>query len=215
MITVLIADDHALLRDMLSRRLDDEADIAVLAAVPSTDEAIEAGRSLRPDVVIIDIDITGVSAFEAAKTIQQTSLHTRVIFLSAYVNDGYIQRALEVEASGYLAKSEKPEAVVQAVRSVASGFTCFSPEVRSRLVVTEDGAQLVDRLRTRGQLLTDREREVLVCLARGMSKKEVARTLGISVKTVDAHAAHVMAKLDVHDRVKLARYAVREGLINP
>lgn len=200
---------------MLSRRLNDEADIAVLAAVPSTGEAIEAGRSLRPDVVIIDIDITGVSAFEAAKTIQQSSQHTRVIFLSAYVNDGYIQRALQVEASGYLAKSEKPEAVVRAVRSVASGFTCFSPEVRSRLVVTEDGARLVDRVRTRGQLLTDREREVLVCLARGMSKKEVARTLGISVKTVDAHTAHVMDKLDVHDRVKLARYALREGLINP
>lgn len=215
MITVLIADDHALLCDMLSRRLDDEPDIAVVAAVPSTDQAIVAGRSLRPDVAIIDIDIAGVSAFEAAKLIQLESLHTRVIFLSAYVSDGYIERALEVEASGYLAKSEKPEAVVRAVRSVASGFTCFSPEVRSRLVVTEDGVRLADRARTRAQLLTHREREVLICLARGMSKKEVARLLDISVKTVDAHAAHVMDKLDVHDRVKLARYAVREGLINP
>lgn len=214
MISVLVSDDHALLREMLCRRLNEEPGIKVVACTASAEEAIAAAKSVMPDIAIMDIEMPGVSAFEAVKEIRNASPKTKVIYLSAFVHDGYIQSALDARASGYLTKSEESDEIVQAIRSVANGFTSFSREVRSRLVLEGDGARLADHAYTRAQLLTKREVEILGYLARGMAKKEVARTLKISVKTVDAHTAHIMEKLDIHDRVELARFAVREGLVS-
>lgn len=213
MITVLVSDDHALLREMLCRRLQEEPGIEVVASTASADEAIAAANSFKPDIALMDIEMPGVSVFEAVKEIRQASPNTRIIYLSAFVQDGYIQSALDARASGYLTKSEESDDVVRAIRSVANGFTSFSAEVRSRLVLDGDGARLADRAYTRPQLLTKRELEILGYLARGMAKKEVARNLSISVKTVEAHSTHIMEKLDIHDRVELARFAVREGLV--
>ena len=215
MSTILIADDHSLLREMLCHRLEEEGDFKVVATTETGDAAIVAGKAHQPDIAVIDIEMPGMNPFEAAKQIKRLSARTRVIFLSAFAQDSYIQRALDVEASAYLTKSEEPGKVVRAIRAVANGFTCFSPEIRSRLVIDRNGARLGDRVYTRAQLLTDREREILGYLARGMAKKEVARVLSISVKTVDAHATHIMQKLDIHDRVGLAHFAMREGLIEP
>lgn len=213
MITVLVSDDHPLLREMLCRRLNEEPGIEVVACTASADEAIVKVESLKPDIAIMDIEMPGLSAFEAARQMRHTSPSTKIIYLSAFVQDGYIQNALEAQASGYLTKSEEPDEVVQAVRSVANGFTSFSPEVRSRLVLDGDGVRLHNQVYTRAHLLTKRELEILGYLARGMAKKEVARILSISVKTVGSHTTHIMEKLDIHDRVELARFAVREGLV--
>jgi DNA-binding NarL/FixJ family response regulator len=216
-IAVLIADDHALVRYMLKERLALEADIRVTAAVGSGEEAIRVAGLEPPEVAVLDIDMPGLSAFETAKIFRERFPRTRVIFLSAFVQDRYIERALKVQASGYLTKSEPPETVIQAIRRVMAGVTCFSADVRARLVVGAEGMCLAAPSTPimRQELLTEREQDILRCLARGMPKKDVARKLNISVKTVDHHATHIMAKLDIHDRVELARFAIREGFIEP
>lgn len=214
-ISVVLADDHALVRDMLRERLSSERDFVIIAATASAEEALAAALANPPLVAVFDIDMPGLSAFEAARLLKARSSATRVIFLSAFIHDAYIIRALEVEASGYLAKSEPTEAIVAAIRAVGRGATRFSTAVAERIVVEAHGAGLLNGLHTRGELLTPREKDVLIYLAQGKAKKEVAKILGISLKTVDHHTSHIMDKLDIHDRVELARYAIREGLVRP
>lgn len=214
-ITVILADDHALVRDMLRERLGGEGDFVVIAAAASAEEALEAAEATPPAVALFDIDMPGLSAFDAARTLKSRWPETRVMFLSAFIQDAYIRRALEVEASGYLAKSEPTETIIAAIRAVAGGATRFSMAVGERIVVEANGARLLEGSYTRAELLTPRELDVLSYLALGKAKKEVANLLGISLKTVDHHASHIMDKLDIHDRVALARFAIREGLVKP
>jgi DNA-binding NarL/FixJ family response regulator len=213
---VFIVDDHALLRDMLRGRLENEPDLEVIGVAKNAGEALgEIGR-LQPDVVLMDIDMPGLGCFDAAKTIK-TSLSpgTRIIFLSAFSHDRYIDDALAVGASGYVTKDEPPDVVIRAVRLAAAGGAYFSPKVETRLVVDGKGLRLAEvpqSMKSRTSLLTRREIEVLRYIARGMTKKEIANTMHLSVKTVDHHCTSLMAKLDIHDRVALARFAIREGL---
>ena len=211
-VSVVIADDHTLVRDMLRDRLNREG-MTVAGIASSGDHAAELAASTQPDVVILDIDMPGLSAFETARAVQAVSPKTRVIFLSAFVNDKYIDQALAVEASGYLTKSEPPPAIAAAIRKVHGGATAFSSAVLDRIVIDASGAHLNGRPRTRYYLLTDREREVLGYVARGLTQKQIARQAGISIKTVQHHVMHLMDKLDIHDRVELARFAIREGLV--
>lgn len=211
--TVLIADDHELVRDMIARRLAEEPDLQVIGAVGDAAAVLDQALTKRPDVVLMDIDMPGLSAFEAARQIQDRLPSTRVIFLSAYVRDGFITQALEVRASGYLTKGQAMEELIGSIRKVIRGGTCFSPEVEGRLEIGTAGVGLTRKRRSRLELLTAREKQILSYLARGMSKKEIARLDGASVKTVDHHCQHVMEKLDLHDRVELARFAIREGLV--
>jgi DNA-binding NarL/FixJ family response regulator len=214
-IRVLLADDHALLRDMLSQRLGAESDVTVVAAVADAEQALAQSRLLTPDVVVLDIDMPGLSAFDAAKALRCMYPEVRILFLSAFFEDRYIEQALVVEASGYLTKAEAAESVLSAIRAACRGRTYFSPEVKARIVLDAAGARLAAGTQTRASLLTPREVDILGYIARGMSKKEIARSLDISVKTVEQHTAHIMDKLDIHDRVELARYAFREGLASP
>jgi DNA-binding NarL/FixJ family response regulator len=214
-IRVLLADDHGLVRDMLGQRLGAESDLTVVAAVADAEQALAQARLLEPDVVVLDIDMPGLSAFDAAKAIRSVLPEVRILFLSAFFEDRYIEQALAVEASGYLAKTEAADSVLDAIRAACRGRTYFSPEVKARIVVDAAGARLAVGPQTRASLLTAREADILGYIARGMSKKEIARSLDISVKTVEQHTAHIMDKLDIHDRVELARYAFREGLASP
>lgn len=213
--TVLLADDHPLVRSSLARMLADTPDIEVVAEVNDADQAVDMALRLRPQVVLMDIDMPGLHSFDAARTLRLRCPASHVVFLSAFTNDRYIEEALAVEARGYLTKGETPETVIRAIRSVASGGTYFSPEIESRLVVDSNGVRLDGSTRTRSGTLTLREIEVLRYIARGMSKKEVAQTLHLSVKTVEKHCTNLMTKLDIHDRVELSRYAIREGLVEP
>jgi len=200
---------------MLAARLEVESDLTVVAAVSNGQEAVDKAAEHGPEVVLLDIDMPGLSAFEAARSIKGSNPQTRVIFLSAFFHDHYIEQALAIEASGYITKSEPPESVMRGIRTVTAGAVYFSPEVQARLVVGPSGVRLGQVPRTRATLLTARELEILRYLARGMAKKEIARTAGISVKTVEQHTTHLMEKLDIHDRVELARFAIREGLAEP
>ncbi len=189
--------------------------IQVVAEVGTTDEAITAAIRHQPAVVVLDIDIPGVEAFEAARTIRSRCPRTNILYLSAFTHDRYIESALSVGALGYVTKTEPPESVVQAIMAVAAGQVYFSPEVQARIVIDRDGASLRREPKSRSSTLTSRELEVLRYIARGMSKKEIAQTMHLSVKTVENHTANIMTRLDIHDRVELTRFAIREGIVEP
>lgn len=211
-ITIILADDHALLRSTLAGCLQATPGLSVVASVSDAGAALDACLRHRPTVVVFDIDMPGVSSFEAARTIRLRCPETRIIFLSAFHHDRYIEQALAVEASGYVTKSEPPDSLIKAIREAAAGSSYFSPDVVARLVVTSEGAALAAAPKPRVSTLTDRELEVLRYLTRGLAKKEIAGLMHISLNTVNRHSDRLMAKLDIHDRVQLARYAIREGL---
>jgi DNA-binding NarL/FixJ family response regulator len=206
-ITVLLADDHSLVREVLEAYLRAAADLMVVGSVGNAEEAVQWAVQLRPNVVLMDIDMPGLEAFEAADLIRDMSPNTRIIYLSAFVHDRYIERALRVEASGYISKSEAPDVVVNAIRQVTGGMAYYSGDVRARIVVNSRGADV-----TRTATLTKREREILPMVAEGVSKREIAARIHVSERTVNTHCANLMAKLDIHDRVGLTRYAIREGM---
>lgn len=206
---ILLVDDHAMLREMLKRQIDAEADMRVVLAAADMDEAIAKSADIEFDLAVLDIEMPGRSVFDSVPLLRQGHPGLRVMFLSGFHNDRNIQRALDVQAVGYASKREPLPALMQAIRQVARGETYFSPQIQDRLLA-ETGATATAR--TRLESLTRREKEVLGYLARGWSKKEIALATDTSVKTVEQHCTHIMDKLDIHDRVKLARFAIREGL---
>ena len=173
-LSIMLVDDHALLREMLGIWLQAAPDLHVVASVGNADDAVIQAIQLRPDVVLMDIDMPGMQAFEGARLIRMRCPETRVVFLSAFTHDRYIEQALAVGASGYITKAEPPAAVLRALRSVAGGAAYFSPQVEARIVLTTDGMRLAQAPRTRAALLTAREVEILRYLAHGRSKKEIA-----------------------------------------
>jgi DNA-binding NarL/FixJ family response regulator len=211
-IRVLIVDDHELVRAALRERLQREPKLEVVGEAATAEEAVDEVARLRPDIVLMDIDMPGMTSFSAAEQIHRIRPDTRIIFLSAYFHDRYIEQALAVKARGYLTKRESPTAVVAAILEVMAGGACFSEEIRSRIVLDPKGVKLTSDSKSRASTLTARELEVLRYLAHGLAKKEIAKTMHISVKTVDRHSVNLMNKLDIHDRVELARFAIREGL---
>ena len=211
-ISVLLADDHVLVREMLHERLTREG-MKIVGRASSGDQVVELAAECLPDVAVLDIDMPGISAFQAARGVRRVSPDTRVIFLSAYVHDNYVDQALAVEASGYLTKSEPPAASVDAIRRVHRGRSSYSRSVLDRIIVDPAGVRLANGSRSRCGLLTEREREVLGYVAMGLPQKQIAHLTGISIKTVQHHVTHLMDKLEIHDRVELARFAIREGLV--
>lgn len=210
---VLLVDDHPLVRETLRSRLE-----ASGCDVLDTGSPMEAGplsASAQPDVAVVDIELPDMSGFEVVTEIGRRSPTTRVLLLSAFVRDAYIDRALELEVAGYITKSEPPEVLMEAVMAVAQGAERFSDDVRARIIIEGGNPRSLGRGASRRSALTEREMEVLVLVARGLPQKQVASQLGISIKTVQHHLDHVMDKLGIHDRVDLARFAIREGLIEP
>ena len=214
-LSILLADDHALLRKTLRTCLDADPDLRVVADVASADEAVREAERLRPDLVLLDVDMPGMVCFDAARLIKTRQPGVRIVFLSAFFHDRYIAQALSVGASGYITKNEPPEVLLEALRSVAAGTAYYSPEVRGRIMIEAQGVGLAPGVRPRAAALTEREVQVLQYIARGLSKREIADLLHLSERTVNCHTASLMAKLDIHDRVDLARYAIREGLVEP
>ena len=208
----MIADDHGLVRSSLAQWLRGMQDFEVVAEVETADDAIAACAQHEPHVLLMDIDMPGRLSFDASAVVRVRSPRTRIIFLSAHTHDRYIQDAIDADAAGYLTKHEPPERLAAGIRDVASGGAAFSPEIRDRLVIAGDGVSLAGS-RSRLSTLSPRELETLRYLARGLSKKEIAQHMHISVKTVDNHTTNLMGKLDVHDRVELTRFALREGLV--
>ncbi len=200
---VVVVDDHDLFREMLKERLGLVAGVTVVGDYSGAAEMMAHFDKLSPDILILDIDMPGLSVFEAVRQLQNRGFTFRVLFLSAFLRDSYV------------VKSQSFENLVEGIRSVSAGRHYFSPEVQARLVISSGGVSLSSGRQTRLHLLTEREVEVLRLLAQAHPKKSIARELDISIKTVDHHATNIMVKLDIHDRVELTRYAIREGLIAP
>lgn len=210
---VLLVDDHAMFNEALGEHLARDPRFNVVGTVGNAEAAIEKALVCNPDVIVMDIDMPGLISFEAARTIDSLVSDARIIFLSAFTHDRYIEQALAVKARGYVTKGEKLERIVEAIRAVANGGTFFSKEVRERLTVESNGVRLAQKtFGTRVSELSDREVQVLRYIATGMSKKEIAKVMHISVKTVENHSTNLMGKLNIHDRVELARFAIREGV---
>ena len=212
-IGVLVVDDHALVREMLADRISTERGMHITAQAATSDDAVRVCDDLRPDVVLLDIDLPGISAFDAARKMNSSPHPPRIIFLSAFIQDRYIADALDVRAAGYLSKTTPPSEVIDAIRTVAAGRTAMCAEVLDRLVLERLPTELDVGAGARRTLLTQREREVVALIATGLQQKQVAVHMGISIKTVQTHLMHAMDKLEIHDRVELARYAIREGLV--
>lgn len=210
-VAILLVDDHPLVRKALRAQIEEQAGLHVVGETGNADEALSLAMSLQPHVLVMDIDMPGMVSFEAARILKTRCPEILVIFLSAFARDQYIHQALSVQAAGYVCKSEPPDTVIRAIRSAVQGCPYFSPEVRSRIVV-DAGAGLLTQGQARLALLSDREIEVLRYLARGLAKKEIARLMHISEHTVHRHTDRLMDKLEMHDRVELARFAIREGL---
>jgi DNA-binding NarL/FixJ family response regulator len=141
-ITILLVDDHAMVRDMLASRLERETDLVIVQGVGNAEDAIAAALKHKPDIVLMDIDMPGMLCFEAARTIQVQCPGSRIVFLSAFFHDWYIEEAINVKAWGYITKNEPEHVLVKAVRNVAAGIAYFSAEVQARLIVDEQGAHL-------------------------------------------------------------------------
>ena len=211
-IRVLIADDHAVVRQGLRTFLELQDDIDVVADACDGEEAVTATLDDRPDVVLMDLVMPGVDGIEATRRILRERPGTRVIALTSFLDDDKVLPAVRAGAAGYLLKDVEPGELVRAIHTVNDGGALLHPAVTARLLreMTEDEP---DTESDAG--LTAREREVLGLVARGLPNKLIARDLGIAEKTVKAHVSSILAKLGVSDRTQAALLAVRLGWVEP
>ncbi len=199
MIRVIVVDDHPLFRDGLSGLLATVPDVEVVAAVGDGDEAVRRSVELQPDVVLMDLNLPGTPGLEATRRIVAQAPAVAVLVLTMVDDDDSVLAALQVGARGYLLKGAVQEEVLAALRAVASGGAVFGPGVAERVLAGGRGRQ-----RGYGDQLTDREAEVLALIAAGRSNPEIARELSLSLKTVQNHVSHVLAKMQVRDRTQAA-----------
>ena len=212
-VRVVLVEDQALVREALGAALAREVGVTAVALAADADEGLAAALQHRPDVVVTDIDMPGTDVFDMVRAVRSRLPATRVLVLSGYHTDVHIEAALTAGVSGYVCKTGVTATLLQAVRTVAGGGTYFAPEVEARLMLGVDGPRLATARRTRLGLLSPREVEVLRLLADGHSKHEIAVLTHLSERTVNRHCTNLMSKLDIHDRVGLTRYAIREGLV--
>ncbi len=204
-IRVLLADDHPVLRVGLRALLEQEPDIVVVGEASSGEEALARAASLRPDVVVLDCQMPDRSGPEVARQMRQRGLSGRVLALSAYQTDAYIREMLGAGAAGYLLKEEAPEVIVRAIREVARGGEYFSPAVAAKAAAWARGE--------RPGGLTERELEVLRCMAEGLSNKEIAARLHMTERTVAFHVSNILQKLGVVSRVEAVVWAKDRGIV--
>lgn len=209
-IRVLIVDDHAVVRSGISLLLAREADIEPVGEAGTGREAIFEARSLKPDVILMDVVMPDQTGLEALPTLIHEHPETKVLLLSMQDDPRYIREAFAAGASGYVLKEAADAEVVNAVREVARGGRYVNPELGARLVA----ADAEEKRRAESDPLSERENEVLRLLALGHTNQEIARQLYISVRTAETHRAHIMQKLRLTSRAELVRYAMSRGLLD-
>ncbi len=211
-ITIMLADDHTLLRQGLRRILDVEPDLEVVAEAGSGLDAIEVARQHRPDVAVVDIAMKGLNGIEAASQMLRSNPKLSVLILSMHADRRYVIRALKAGASGYLLKDSVESELLQAIRAVHAGKHFFSPAIAE--IVGDASRMSGESIEDPYERLTERERHVHQLLAEGNSNKEIASRLGLSLHTVETHRSHIMDKLGVHSMAELVLEAVRRGLVD-
>jgi DNA-binding NarL/FixJ family response regulator len=213
-ISVLLAEDHSIVRQGLCALLNADGDFLIVGQARTGREAVELVRTLRPDVILMDIAMPVLNGLEATRQILAANPAAKVVILSAHSDDEYIERMSAAGVAGFLEKQTSAEILTKAIREVAKGNRFFSPSIARRM--SENFAAPRDRdglLKANGNRLTSRESEVLQLVAEGSANKQVAAELGISIKTVEKHRQHLMDKLNIHDTAGLTRYAIATGVI--
>lgn len=212
---LVLADDHTVLRVGLRSFLEERTDagLVVERECASGEEAVEAAEALRPDLLLLDLSMAGLGGLGATLEIRRRGLHVKILILTQHAEAVSLRRALEAGANGYVVKTARGDELLAAIRAVLAGGTYIDPQLAGALVTApgRDAGSTADEALAR---LTPRERQVLQLVAEGYSNKEVAQTLDIAVKTVMAHRANLMEKLDIHNRSKLIQFAIRAGLMS-
>jgi DNA-binding NarL/FixJ family response regulator len=203
-ITVLLVDDHSLVRRGFRRMLEDEADMQVVGEAGNGEESIKLAKKLHPQVVVMDCALPGMNGLEATRQIIEESPHTAVLMLSMHSEGTWVRQAIDAGAKGYVLKNALDLELGAAIRKVAAGETVFDPQVEQPSVLKGE----------RSAALTHRELEVLQMIVDGKSNKEIATALDLSANTIAVHRANIMNSLGIHKTAELVVYAIRAGLVN-
>ncbi len=210
MTSVVLVDDHHVVRSGLRLLLDRQEDIDVVGEAGNAKDAVFRARALKPDVILLDVVMPGESGIEVLPKLLKESPKTKVLVLSMQDDPSYVREAFAAGASGYVLKEAADEEVVSAVREVAAGGNYVHPALGARMVA----AEAKERAESEADPLSEREREVLRLLALGHTNQEIAQQLYISVRTAESHRAHIMQKLRLTTRAELVRYALTHGLLD-
>jgi DNA-binding NarL/FixJ family response regulator len=211
MIRVLIADDHGIVRSGLRMLIDRQSDMQVVAEATDGVGALESTQAAHPDVAVLDVSMPRMTGLQAAREIRSHVPGTRVLLLSMHDDAHYFVEGLDAGAAGYVLKRAADTDLIEALRTVAAGRTFLSSEAQRTLMEEWRSGARPDR----DDKLTPRELEVVKLIAEAFTNRQIAETLKVSEKTVESHRANVLSKLGMRDRVELARYAVRRGLVEP
>ena len=210
-ISVLLVDDHAVVREGLRTFLELQDGLEVVGEAGDGEEAVRVAERLRPDVILMDLVMPRLDGVGAMRELRRRAPASRVIVLTSFTDDEKLLPAIQAGAAGYLLKNVQPRELARAVRAAHAGEALLDPSVAAKLmeaIAQPQGEEPAEQL-------TAREREVLELIARGFSNKRIAVELGVAEKTVKTHVGHVLAKLGIHDRTQAALYAVRAGLVGP
>jgi len=211
----MLIEEQRVLLESLAARLQRIPDLEVVGTASGSREGLALIRRIEPAVVMLGIVHQDRSGFDIAAEAANRQRNLKIVFLTSHLTDVFLARAMRLRADGYLLKSEPLEFVIQSIRRIARGERCFSREVQKRLEYDSKRSRYSVSSEGRLTSLTSRQLEVLTRLSRGESVKEVAQGMHLSVKSIDSHKYRIMHKLGIHDRVHLARFAIREGLLQP
>jgi DNA-binding NarL/FixJ family response regulator len=211
--TIVVADDHKIVREGIRKLLETREDFKVVGEASDGEEAVQMVLDKQPDVALMDIWMPRLSGIDATRRIGKRGLDTKVLVLSMHESRTYVEEVLRAGAAGYIVKNAASSDLLQAIDAVCEGASYLSPSITQQVVdaIARPGDAAPSGVAT----LTDREREVLQLIAEGLSSKEIAGMLGVSLKTVDSHRSNLMEKLDIHKVSGLVRFAIRAGLVEP
>jgi DNA-binding NarL/FixJ family response regulator len=211
--TIVVADDHQIVREGVRKLLETREDFEVVGEASDGEEAFQMVLEKKPDVALMDIWMPRLSGIDATRRIGKRGLDTKVLVLSMHASQTYVEEVLRAGAAGYIVKNAAAEDLLDAIDAVRSGASYLSPVITQQVV--DAIVRPAETVPSGVAALTDREREVLQLIAEGLSSKEIAGMLGVSLKTIDSHRSNLMEKLDIHKVSGLVRFAIRTGLVEP
>ena len=211
-IRILIADDHGVLRAGLRALLSDEPDLEVVGEAPDGQMALRLADELRPDIVLLDVNMPGLGGVEVAQRLKETLPNLRVLILTAHEDESLLREAIHAGAAGYIVKRAVESELINAIHAVSHGDLYVHPTMTRALL--KDMSVIPTAEEPLAESLTPREIEVLRLIAQGYTNGQVAKELNLSVRTVESHRANLMGKLNLHSRVELVKYAIEKGLIS-
>lgn len=215
-ITLLIADDHEIVRQGIKQLIENHPTIKVIGEARDGTEAVAKVKALRPDVALLDIGMAGLNGLQAANLIHTSQPATRVIMFSMYEKEAYAHQALALGACGYLLKTSSGKEIIEAIEKACTGQYCFSPQINAEIIQKYLAPHLPGANPQSGyDLLSEREQQVFRLVAEGFSSKRIGQLLCISPRTVDKHRSNLMKKLGISDSRELVRYALKIGVLDP